>query len=74
MGKRIEKIIEILQCKNLDGIFLQKDANIIYLSGFTNSDSYLLLNFSSRAIITDSRYTEQTEKVYYNYNNIFIIV
>lgn len=59
---RAEKLIEMLQKENLDGIFLQKDANIRYLSGFTNSDSYLLLNSSNKAIITDSRYTEQAEK------------
>ena len=60
--QRAEKLLKSLQKEGLDGIFLQKDANIRYLSGFTNSDSYLLLAPEKRAIITDSRYTEQAEK------------
>lgn len=59
--KRVNSLIGILKEKNLDGIFLQKDANIRYLSGFTNSDSYLLLDSNNKAIITDSRYTEQAQ-------------
>lgn len=59
---RIDKLLNRLQKENLDAIFLQKDANIRYLSGFTNSDSYLILTSKDKAIITDSRYTEQAQK------------
>lgn len=59
---RIEKLVNSIKQKDIDGIFLQKDANVRYISGFTNSDSYLLLTSDNKAIITDSRYIEQAEK------------
>lgn len=59
---RIEKLLNILQDQNLDGILLIKDANLRYLSGFTGSESYIVISKKGKVFITDSRYTEQAEQ------------
>lgn len=59
--KRVEQLTERLKTENLDGILLIKDSNIRYISGFTGSDSYLIVGVRGNAFITDSRYTEQAE-------------
>jgi Xaa-Pro aminopeptidase len=56
---RIERLKEKLKVEKLDGIFLMNDSNIRYISGFTGSDSYVLVSEQVNAFITDSRYTEQ---------------
>lgn len=58
---RIEKLVVRLKEEKLDGIFLMNDSNIRYISGFTGSDSFVIITEQSRAFITDSRYTEQAE-------------
>lgn len=46
----------------LDGVFILKDENCRYISGFTGSDSYLLLTKGRSYLLTDSRYMEQAQK------------
>ena len=58
---RVEKLIEIIKKNSLDGLFLITDPNIRYISGFTGSDSYVLVTQNKNYFITDSRYTEQAE-------------
>ncbi len=58
---RLEKLGKRIKVEDLDGIFLIKDSNIRYITGFTGSDSYAVISEISRGFITDSRYTEQAE-------------
>lgn len=58
---RVEKLVEIIKKNSLDGLFLITDPNIRYISGFTGSDSYVLVTQNKNYFITDSRYTEQAE-------------
>lgn len=58
---RIEGLKERLKAENLDAILLLNDSNIRYISGFTGSDSYVVISKDANAFITDSRYTEQAE-------------
>jgi Xaa-Pro aminopeptidase len=58
---RIKSAIEGLKTEGLDGIFLIKDSNIRYLSGYTGADAYVILSPNGCALITDSRYTEQAQ-------------
>ncbi|MCR4431751.1 MAG: Xaa-Pro peptidase family protein [Tepidanaerobacteraceae bacterium] len=60
--ERIEKLLDVMEKENLDGMLLVKDANLRYLSGFTGSESYAVISKKGRAFITDSRYTEQAEQ------------
>lgn len=57
--ERLKQVRRILKEQGLDGLFLITDANIRYVSGFTGSDSYLLLTPDKEFFITDGRYTEQ---------------
>lgn len=54
-----ERIREFLQQNHLDAVFIQKDENVRYISGFSGSDSYLLLTKDASYLITDSRYFGQ---------------
>lgn len=56
-----EKIKDFLKQNNVDAVMVCKDENYRYISGFTGSDSYLLLTGDVSYLITDSRYTEQAE-------------
>jgi Xaa-Pro aminopeptidase len=58
---RIEKLVTRLKEEKLDGIFLLNDSNVRYISGFTGSESYVVITVQTRAFVTDSRYTEQAE-------------
>lgn len=59
MENRLKKLFNLMEKQDIEGIFLAKDANVSYVSGFTGSESYALVSKNIRALITDSRYTEQ---------------
>lgn len=59
--KRIDRLVKRVKGENLDGILLICDTNIRYITGFTGSDSYVVISETSKGFITDSRYTEQAE-------------
>lgn len=59
--KRIERLVERLKAESLDGLLLINDSNIRYITGFTGSDSYVVISEAARGFITDSRYTEQAK-------------
>lgn len=50
-----------LQKQELDGFLLAKPESCRYLSGFTGTDSFLLITPTARMLMTDSRYTEQAK-------------
>lgn len=54
-------ISDFLREQCVDALFVQKDENCRYISGFTGSDSYLLLTPHDFYILTDSRYIEQAK-------------
>lgn len=60
--QRLEKLIDRMEQEDLDGLLLVKDANIRYISGFTGSESYVVISKNGNVFITDSRYTEQAEQ------------
>lgn len=53
------QIPEFLKESQVEAVFIQKDENCRYISGFTGSDSYLFFNGQTGILLTDSRYTEQ---------------
>lgn len=56
------QIPEFLEESQVEAVFIQKDENCRYISGFTGSDSYLFLTGQRGFLLTDSRYTEQAAK------------
>ena len=57
-----QMISESLAKWGVDGLFVQKDENLWYISGFTGSDSYLFVTPESFYLLTDSRYVEQAKE------------
>lgn len=60
--QRIQKLRRELAKNGLAAAFLTAPADVRYFSGFTGSDSSLLVTAKKRWIVTDSRYTEEAEK------------
>ncbi len=59
---RIERLLGKLNEDNLDGLLLITDQNIRYLTGFTGSDSFIIITPKDKYFITDGRYVEQVEQ------------
>ena len=57
-----QMISESLSKWGVDGLFVQKDENLRYISGFTVSDSYLFVTPEAFYLLTDSRYVEQAKE------------
>jgi Xaa-Pro aminopeptidase len=57
--KRENQIKRMLRDDNLDGVLVTNMENVRYLSGFTGSDSVLLMTEARGYFLTDSRYTNQ---------------
>ena len=55
-------ISDFMKRHEVDGLFIQKDENLRYISGFTGSDSYLFIAEDGYFLLTDSRYVEQAKK------------
>lgn len=59
---RVERLLAKMEEQGLESLFLNHDNNIRYISGYTGSDSYILISPKGRWFITDYRYTEQAKK------------
>lgn len=57
--KNIEKLRNYLETHHLDSYFIQKKANVRYVSDFMGDDSALFITKEAQYILTDPRYTEQ---------------
>ena len=60
--EKIEKVLEILKEQGLDGIYITKEANVKYISGYPDELAYALICPQGNYLITDSRFTEQAEQ------------
>ena len=59
---RVTKVLEILESKNLDAIYLTNEPNVNYISGFTDEAANVLICKNGKFLITDGRFTELAEK------------
>ncbi|WP_418792341.1 M24 family metallopeptidase [Phosphitispora sp. TUW77] len=59
MNQRIEAVRKIIKENRLDGLFITKQQNWQYLSGFTGTNAILLFTPFDNYFITDFRYLEQ---------------
>lgn len=60
--EKIEKVLEILKEQGLDGIYITKEANVKYISGYPDELAYALICPQGNYLITDSRFTELAEQ------------
>lgn len=61
MNPRVEALCARLAEAGLPGMLVMKDANRVYLSGFTGSSGALVVSAQGAALITDGRYAEQAK-------------
>ncbi len=59
MNNRVEKLRNSID--DYTAVFISGRANILYYSGFTSEDAYLVISHDKAIIITDSRYTVQAK-------------
>lgn len=60
--ERYQKVIKILEEKELDSLIVSNACNMRYLSGFSGDSGYLYLSKNKKVVLTDSRYTIQAEE------------
>ena len=65
-----EMIADFLKDEGVDAAFLQKDENCRYISGFTGSESFLILSQEDVYLLTDSRYTAQARAEAPNFKTV----
>lgn len=57
-----EKVREIAQKKNVEGILFFSPENIRYLTGFSGSEGYLFVGTDENLLLVDSRYITQAQE------------
>ncbi len=62
MNQRVQRLVEALAQRQLDGLLVSIPENRRYLSGFTGSAGYLLITQDRAELYTDSRYTQQAHE------------
>lgn len=67
---RQEKLLKIMDDKNIESLFINNERNVRYLSGYTGEDSYILISKKGLWFITDYRYSEQAQKECEGFNVI----
>jgi len=60
--RRLRKLRQELEARNLDTFIITHPQNRRYLSGFTGTDGTLFITGDKAALITDFRYLEQAQK------------
>lgn len=55
----MEKVYDILRGYGLEALLISSPYNMRYISGFTGGTGMLYISLSNKAVITDSRYTNQ---------------
>lgn len=58
---RLERLLELMKEKDIDGLLVSTESNVKYLSGFTGDSSFLVVSSKGCMFFTDGRYIEQAE-------------
>ncbi|MCA9395972.1 MAG: aminopeptidase P family protein [Candidatus Omnitrophica bacterium] len=62
MNTRIKAFHQTFEKYRLDAFLVTEESNVTYLSGYTGTESYLLITPKEKYFLTDFRYLEQAEK------------
>lgn len=57
-----EQLLDILENQGLDSIYITKESNVKYISGYPDELAYVVICPQGKYLITDSRFTELAEK------------
>jgi len=61
-SKRRERLRRLLRRQNLEGLLVTDRLNVRYLTGFTGEDSFLFIWTENQLLLTDARFTQQTQE------------
>ena len=67
---RLDKLYELINRLNIEGIIISEFSNIFYFSKFTSEDCILYVTKNQAYLITDSRYTLQAKRQAQGFNVI----
>jgi Xaa-Pro aminopeptidase len=59
---RADRLVELLEQRELDSLLVSDLVNVRYLTGFTGTNGACVVTPSERLFLTDSRYTEQSRQ------------
>jgi Xaa-Pro aminopeptidase len=59
---RADRLVELLEERELDSLLVSNLVNVRYLTGFTGTNGACVVTRSERLFLTDSRYTEQAKQ------------
>jgi Xaa-Pro aminopeptidase len=59
---RADRLVELLEERELDSLLVSDLVNVRYLTGFTGTNGACVVTRSERLFLTDSRYTEQAKQ------------
>jgi Xaa-Pro aminopeptidase len=59
---RADRLVELLEERELDSLLVSNLVNVRYLTGFTGTNGACVVTRSERLFLTDSRYTEQAKR------------
>ena len=59
---RADRLVELLEERELDSLLVSNLVNVRYLTGFTGTNGACVVTRSERLFLTDSRYTEQARQ------------
>ena len=62
MNQRCKTFMQKFDALGIDAALVSSYENVRYLSGFTNTETLLVLDAKEQWLLTDSRYSEQAEK------------
>lgn len=60
---RVKNVVELLEIKGVDVLYLIKKINVNYISGFFDEEVYVVICKDGNFLVIDSRYMEFVEKV-----------
>lgn len=60
---KIEKLVKLLEEKNLDAIYLTNNQNVNYISNYNDEDAFAIISKNGNFLITDTRYMELAESL-----------
>lgn len=61
--EKVKEVLKVLDEQQLDGLFLVKQANVNYISKFTDEASFVLISKNGNFFITDGRFFELAQKL-----------
>lgn len=62
MRSQIQSLLQKMQALNIENALISEIENVRWLTGFTGSSAFVIINKNGGTFITDSRYTEQASE------------